>query len=155
MGEQSAARQGGAESEGELGPAASSSQEQAPELGSRSALDDLSDISFDGNVPLMSPCPSPGPGVYVHVSQSGLLDLRQKLTQGRQIEDEDVHKVLNRRQSITVPLDIRCAGSPFLDLPSPTDLDDVCEKLGAHDMAQGLVKAHDFTNEGTEVPDAQ
>jgi len=119
-------------------------QEQMSEATTRSALSDLSDASLDG-ILLMSP--SPRPDLYVHVSQSGILDLRQKLTQGQQIGQEDVHKILHRRQSITVPLDIRGAGSPFLDLPSPTDLDDVFEKLGAHDMAEGLVKALEFAEE--------
>lgn len=104
-----------------------------------SALDDLSDNSLD--IPMLMPLMSPSPDPVVHVSQSGLLDLRQKLTEGTTIEQEDVRKVLHRRQSMTVPIDVRLAGSPFLDLPEPTDLDDVCEKLGAHSMAEGLVKA--------------
>lgn len=101
---------------------------------SDSAFEDLSDSSGDTSAP----------DLFVHVSKSGLLDVRQKLTQGHHLDREDVHKILQRRRSVTVPLDIRCAGSPFLDLPSPTDLDDVCEKLGAHDMAEGLVKALDY-----------
>ena len=122
------------------------SHEQPSSAVVRSALEDLSDGSWDCSL-LMSPAPSPRPDLFVHVSQSGLMHLRQKLTEGQKIGADDVHKVLNRRQSVTVPLDIRCAGSPFLDLPSPTDLDDVCEKLGAHDMAEGLVKALDYVDD--------
>jgi len=100
---------------------------------SSSAFEDLADNSFDGAL-LMSPCPQTD--LFVHVSQSGLLDIKDKLTQGHIIGQDDVHKILSRRQSITIPVDIRCAGSPFLDLPEPTDLDDVVEKLGAHDMGK-------------------
>jgi len=104
---------------------------------------DLADISRDLSDTSRDDC-TPRKDHFVHVSQSGLLDIRQKLMQGRDIRRGDMRKILHRRQSITVPLDIRAAGSPFLDLPSPTDLEDVCEKLGAHDMAEGLVKALDF-----------
>lgn len=120
-------------------------------------LDDLAELSRDDYSEWMSATspllcsPSPSQAI-VHVSQSGLWDLQRKLTQGQRIGRGDVDKILRRRQSLTVPLDIRDAGSPFLDLPSPTDLDDACEKLGAHDLAEGLVKALDYVS-GPEAED--
>eukprot|EP00930_Biecheleria_cincta_P070141 TRINITY_DN57790_c0_g1_i1.p1 TRINITY_DN57790_c0_g1~~TRINITY_DN57790_c0_g1_i1.p1 ORF type:complete len:263 (+),score=46.88 TRINITY_DN57790_c0_g1_i1:55-843(+) len=93
------------------------------------------------------------PGVsepYIcHVSRAGLECLEDKFAQGQDICVEDVSKLTASEHAADLPdgsilpLDIRGAGSPFLDLPSPTDLDDAFEKLGAAEMVAGLLKARD------------